>query len=160
MNKFGNSFKSSINHTLIAVFILLFFISGAAAAQIEAKVISKVIDGDTIWLKGGEKVRYVGIDTPEIDEEYYEEAKKRNKELLGEGDVSVENCAQEPKDRYGRTLAWIYVEGADVGLTLLREGLAKVLRIPPCGDIKHEEYLAAQKEAQRKGLGLWSVEGP
>lgn len=115
-----------------------------------------VIDGDTIILASGKRVRYVGIDTPERGENLYGEAKGRNGELLGGGSVTFEACRSEPKDKYGRLLGWVYVDGVDVGGELLREGLARTLSIPPCGLRKKREFKALEAGAKKMGVGIWS----
>lgn len=120
-----------------------------------AVTVVRVTDGDTVVLRGGEKVRYVGVDTPERGEPFYGEARERNKELLRGGDVTMEVCAAEPTDKYGRTLAWVYSGGVDVGGVLVREGLAGTLSIPPCGERKSKFFKEYEDEAKAKGLGVW-----
>jgi micrococcal nuclease len=66
--------------------------------------VKRVIDGDTIVLNNGEKVRYIGIDTPERDEDYYNKAKEFNKKLVEGKTVRLETDVQQ-RDRYGRLLA-------------------------------------------------------
>ena len=117
--------------------------------------VSRVIDGDTIELSGGERVRYAGIDTPERDRPFYSKAKERNSELLKAGKVEVVVCAEQPKDKYGRTLAWVYSGGVDVSAALLKEGLARTLSIPPCGLVKYKEYKALEKGARAANKGVW-----
>ena len=114
-----------------------------------------VIDGDTVVARGGEKIRYAGIDTPEKGEPYYEEAKKRNMELVLKRTVRLEICRENPRDPYGRLLAWLYVDGLSVEETLLREGLARVMTIPPCGLVKAERYRDIEKRAKASGIGIW-----
>lgn len=118
-------------------------------------VVTWVVDGDTVKIRGGSKVRYIGIDTPERGEPFYREALRRNIELVKGRAVRLDFCEEEPTDRYGRLLAWVYADGELVNLTLVREGLARALIIPPCG-LKHAgEIREAEREARRKGLGLW-----
>ncbi|MBI5560113.1 MAG: thermonuclease family protein [Deltaproteobacteria bacterium] len=116
-----------------------------------------VLDGDTIIVEGGERVRYAGIDTPEEGEPFYKEAKKRNIGLVRGGRVMLEVCGEKPRDKYGRLLAWVYADGVDVSEVLLKEGLARVLPIPPCGLKKLKEYKSFQKEAVSQGRGIWGL---
>lgn len=114
-----------------------------------------VIDGDTIEIKGGERVRYIGIDTPEIGQPFYEEAKNKNRELVFDKIVRLEICKSEPKDKYGRLLAYVYLDKILVNKELLISGYARTLTIPPCGIEKAEEFRRYQKEAMAKKTGLW-----
>ncbi|MBI5893779.1 MAG: thermonuclease family protein [Deltaproteobacteria bacterium] len=132
--------------------------SRPAADFIEADVV-KVIDGDTIEIKNGERVRYIGIDTPEIDQIFYQEAKDRNNGLVYGKKVRLVLCKSQPRDKYGRLLAWVYVDDIFVNAALLKEGYAKILTIPPCGVEKEDEFKNYEKEAAQKRLGLWAKDG-
>jgi len=124
-----------------------------------AKVV-KVYDGDTIELDNGEIIRYIGIDTPEICHpykpvEYYgEEAYRFNKKLVDGKRVGVELDVQK-KDKYGRTLAYIYLEdGTFVNAELIKQGYAQILTIPP--NVKYQDlFLKLQREAREARRGLW-----
>lgn len=118
------------------------------------KVIN-IIDGDTVEIKGGQKVRYLGIDTPEIGQPFYEQAKNKNKELVLGKIVRLEICGAEPMDKYGRLLAYVYMDKTLVNRELLISGYARTLTIPPCGIDKAEEFRRYQKEAMGKKIGLW-----
>ncbi len=145
---------------LVAVIILSYafrpvrYISLSKGAE-QTVYIQRVIDGDTVVAKGGERIRYAGIDTPERGEPYYKEAKERNSELVLHRNVRIEICTEKPRDRYGRLLAWIYVDDSSVEETLLREGLARVITIPPCGLIKAERFRAIEEAAKAGGVGMW-----
>lgn len=117
--------------------------------------VTYVQDGDTIVLKNKEHVRIVGIDTPEKNEPYYRKAKKRMKKLVHKKEVSVKICPYEERDKYDRLLAFIYIGGQDVGEIMLKEGLARTLSIPPCGNINKKAYKKFEKEAKEKGLNIW-----
>ncbi len=119
------------------------------------KTVEYVYDGDTIRTTDGIVVRYIGIDTPEKGEPLYERARLRNVELVGGKVVSLVVCRDEPRDIYGRTLAWVWVDGLFVNGALLGEGLATTLIIPPCGLERATEILGFKEEAQRAGLGIW-----
>ncbi|MCL2157326.1 MAG: thermonuclease family protein [Methanobrevibacter sp.] len=90
-----------------------------------------VYDGDTIFVVGVGKVRLVGIDTPERGDPGYEEATNyvKNKCLGKTVYLDIDNA--EPKDKYGRTLAIVYVDEININQELLKLGYAKVLYIPP-----------------------------
>ncbi len=148
--------------TLLALLSLLCGPSGAASrpgGRVLSLPVRWVIDGDTIVLRGGIKVRYVGIDTPEVGEAFYEEAKERNRRLVGRKVVRVVVCGAQARDVYGRLLGSVYVDGLDVGAVLLREGLARTLIIPPCGLAHAKEYRGYERDARRLGLGIWGTKG-
>jgi micrococcal nuclease len=95
------------------------------------KVIS-VIDGDTVVLSDNRRVRYIGIDSPEIAEGSTEAVAARvmNEQLTKGKEIRIETDSEE-LDKYGRTLAYIWVGNKMINLELVREGCAKLLTIPP-----------------------------
>src|SRR4030065_1778765 len=116
--------------------------------------VKEVIDGYTIGLESGEHFRYVGIDTPEKDQPFYLEAKELNQKLIESKEIRIEFDLQR-KDKYGRTLAYVYVGETFVNAELVRNGLANLYTVPP--NVKHTEYfLKLQSEAKEKKLGIWS----
>jgi micrococcal nuclease len=127
----------------------------------ELFTVQRVVDGDTIVLEGGKKVRYIGIDTPEtVDpnksvECFGKEASDKNKALVEGKKVRLEKDVSEV-DKYDRLLRYIYLEdGTFVNLVLVKEGYAHSSTYPP--DVKHqEEFTKAEKEAREGGKGLWS----
>lgn len=141
----------------------------APAVRANATVV-RVVDGDTIRVRldgdGEERVRLIGIDTPETKDPrrpvqcYGREAAARTVSLLPPGTrVRLERDV-EPRDRYGRLLAYVYraSDGLFVNLALVREGYALVLTIPP--NVAHaEEFVAAARGAREAGRGLWSACG-
>lgn len=141
-----------------ALFAVTVFVPGAASAMLSGDyLVREVIDGDTIALDNGETIRYVGLDTPEMNEPYYLEAKVRNSTLVQGRIVSVVVCGAEPRDKYGRVLAWVSSAGESVNATLIKEGYARVLTIPPCGLAKAKEYKALEDAARARKLGIWGV---
>ncbi|MDR2967323.1 MAG: thermonuclease family protein [Methanobacteriaceae archaeon] len=90
-----------------------------------------VVDGDTIDVVGVGRVRLVGIDTPERGQPGYEEATNYVKSKCLGKTVYLDIDNAEPKDKYGRTLAIVYVDGININQELLKLGYAKVLYIPP-----------------------------
>lgn len=129
-------------------------------------LVSRVVDGDTVELENGEKVRYIGIDTPEtLDPRkpvqcFGKEASAKNKQLVEGKRVRLEKDVTD-RDKYNRLLRYVYVVDetpgteAFVNLELVRQGFAHSYSYPP--DIAHQgEFIAAEKEARNSGLGLWS----
>ncbi len=120
----------------------------------------RVIDGDTIEIEGGNKVRYIGIDTPETShpqkglECFGKEATNKNKELLEGKEVMIEKDVSET-DKYGRLLRYVYTGDIFVNDYLVREGFAYSSSYPP--DVKYQnQLLDAQKEARQENRGLWN----
>lgn len=130
-----------------------------------ARVI-RVVDGDTILVDVGgreERVRYIGVDTPESVKPgtpvqcYAKKASARNDALVAGREVKLVTDA-EPRDRYGRLLAYVYRAEDDlfVNAALVRDGYAQVLTIPP--NVAHAaEFRALAASARRAGRGLWSA---
>lgn len=122
-------------------------------------LVTRVIDGDTIEIEGGERVRYLGIDTPEtVDPNrpvqcFGKEASAKNKELVEGEYVRLERDITD-RDKYGRLLRYVYVDDKLVNLELVREGFAFIFTLPP--DVKYQDQiLAAQQEAREAKRGLW-----
>jgi micrococcal nuclease len=98
-------------------------------------------------------VRYLGIDSPEIDEFYYLEAKQMNAELLNGREVRMEKDITD-KDKYGRLLRYVYAGDTFVNAEMVRQGCAWATAYPP--DIKYLVYLdSLEKEARQLKRGLW-----
>lgn len=133
--------------------------------MVQTKV-TEVIDGDTVIIESGERVRYIGVDTPETKHPkksvqcFGREASARNKELVEGKTVYLEKDISET-DRYGRLLRYVYLPNPDapeesifVNEYLIEQGYGKVITYPP--DVKyHKQLLAAQRIAQEEKRGLW-----
>ena len=126
-----------------------------------ASWVKKVIDGDTVELTNGERVRYIGINTPEIAHygkaaEYYgKEAKEFNKRLVLGKNIRLE-FDEERYDKYSRTLAYVYLEdGTFVNAELVKLGYAKTMPIKP--NTRYAElFKQMQNEAKIKRKGVWA----
>jgi len=128
------------------------------APAYEATVV-RVIDGDTILLDNGERVRYIGINTPEIHhptrgkEPYGEAAKEANRRFVEGKTVRLEFDVQR-RDKDGHLLAYVDVDGELINSALVREGYAEVATYPP--NVRHQnEFLKLQREAREQQRGLW-----
>ena len=119
----------------------------------------RVIDGDTIVIEGGERIRLIGVDTPELHHpkkpvQYYaKEAKKFTKSLVEEKDVQLEYDRQR-KDKYGRTLAYVYLKDRTfLNIEIIKQGYGfAYTKFPFKYLIKFKEY---EKEAREQKKGLW-----
>ncbi|MBI4064800.1 thermonuclease family protein [Candidatus Gottesmanbacteria bacterium] len=132
---------------------------GKRASEEYARVI-RVIDGDTIEIEGGRRVRYIGIDTPEtVDprkpvECFGREAAGENRRLVEGKEVRLEKDISDT-DRYGRLLRYVSINNQMINDVLVRQGFAHASSYPP--DIKYQEQLRdAQREARENGRGLWA----
>lgn len=123
--------------------------------------VKRAVDGDTILLENGEKVRYIGVNTPEsVDprqpvECFGKEASAFNRDLVEGKRVRLERDTSD-RDKYGRLLRFVYLEdGTLVNEILVREGYAFVATYPP--DIaKQEIFRSAEKLARDEKRGLWN----
>lgn len=145
--------------------LLLLFIAALVALGIyhalgagKARTVGHVFDGDTIALEDGTRVRLIGVDAPEVDSPYSklepfgEDSKAfltslvlNRKVFLDEGDPA--------RDKYGRTLAYVYVDDVLVNGRMIRAGWARAYRQfhHPWRDL----FIAYEREARSKGLGMW-----
>jgi micrococcal nuclease len=125
--------------------------------------VTEVVDGDTIraLVDGAqESVRYIGIDTPEVDpsigvECFGEQASRRNRELVSGERVRLV-YGRERRDRYGRLLAYVHVGGNLVNAELVAGGFARTLEIEPNTD-RAPLLNRLEQEAANAGRGLWGA---
>jgi micrococcal nuclease len=121
--------------------------------------VERVLDGDSVVLEDGTGLRFIGIDCPEKDEPLSDVARFRNRKLVEGRRVRLVTDS-EKTDRYGRLLAYVWVEnGAGnevlVNEEMLREGLATYYEVAP-NNAMRDRLLAAQEEARKAHRGLWS----
>ncbi|MBD3264572.1 MAG: hypothetical protein GF375_05690 [Candidatus Omnitrophica bacterium] len=148
---------------------LLFFIlclSVPLFVFAEQKVsVKEVIDGDTIVTEGGETIRYIGIDCPEEGyyqdgkfiaepQPFFEEALEANREMVEGKTVSLEFDTVK-KDEFGRTLAYVYIDGKMVNAEMIKKGYARADISYPNTSYK-KEFLQLEADAQSKEVGIWS----
>ena len=126
-------------------------------------MVTRVVDGDTIYVRyeGQEtKVRLIGIDTPEVDpsigvECFGEEASRFTDGMLTGRTVRLE-FDLELHDRYGRQLAYVWLNGDLFNRRLVAEGYAEATTFPP--NVTYvDELTAAERAARREGVGLWGA---
>ena len=164
--------------TILILGILLFGCTGEVTSSPEASLspkgsitdnnrsnlvqyeVIRVIDGDTVELKNGERLRYNDIDTPETVhpskpiECYGPEASKKNKELV-EGETILVELGNPEKDKYGRLLGYVYIDDLFVNAELVRGGYAEVNSYGNPGS-KIAELINIERDAKLKSTGLWS----
>ncbi len=151
--------------SLIAGLLAIALSHGSSGLPKDA-LVRRVIDGDTVELGDGRLVRYIGIDTPELrrkiggqwveDPQPFSQAARDANAKLVEGKTVRLEYDVETHDRYGRLLAYVYMDGAMVNATLLAGGYAQQMTIPP--NVRHvEEFRRLVNEARDAKRGLWSA---
>ncbi|MFO8010440.1 MAG: thermonuclease family protein [Dehalococcoidia bacterium] len=130
----------------------------------EEILVTRVVDGDTIEIEGGEMVRYIGIDTPEIEGPYTslecfgQEASEMNRQLVEGKRVSLA-ADVENRDKYGRLLRYVYVDDLMVNAELVRLGYAHAVSYPP--NTRYVEMFSQlEHQAREKNRGLWNACDP
>ena len=148
------------------VVFLLTLLPAPVSSQSDSALVQvvRVIDGDTIQVccvfGDREKVRYIGINTPEIHhpmkgiEPFGKEAAEANRKLVDGKTVRLEFDVQQV-DRYNRLLAYVFLkDGTFVNAWLVEHGFAQVMTVPP--NVKHQElFLKLQRGAREARKGLW-----
>lgn len=125
----------------------------ASVPTMEQVLVARVIDGDTIELADGSRVRYLGIDTPELGEPYSAKASARNEQLVG-GKVVELQSGKRDCDEYGRLLRYVYVDGVFVNAELVSQGYARAYIFDP--DERYSQVLVQLEQyAKMKKRGLW-----
>lgn len=117
--------------------------------------VSEVIDGDTIILSTGDRIRFLGINTPENGMYFYLESKDVLETMIHGKDVRLEKDVSD-NDIYGRKLRYVYFKDIFVNLEMVKRGFANIYTYPP--DMKYaEEILVAERYARENNLGLWEL---
>ena len=120
----------------------------------EQAFVTSVIDGDTVEVADGSRVRYLGIDTPEFGEYYAAEATERNRALV-EGKVVELQGGTRDRDEYGRFLRYVYVDGVFVNAELVAQGYARAYIFDP--DDRYSQVLVQLEQyAKLRQRGLWA----
>lgn len=161
-----------ISYFLICLLVLLSFFEGryfekqkiktqstlpadASAIVIPISVI-EVSDGDTFKLSNGKTFRLYGVNAPEVKEPFYEEAKAFSENLVLGKEISFKQEENYKVDKFGRELGYAFVDGVNLNIELVRNGLARVVLYEKRAKIKYQdELLAAEKSAKEMKLGIW-----
>jgi endonuclease YncB( thermonuclease family) len=157
--------------SLLAVFagfavVLIIIVTKSSEGQSEEGALSLpdgvvVEDGDTFVDADGNRVRLLGIDTPEKDHPLYTQAQQRLAELLSGGELRY-RYGPRRYDRYGRILALVYADTVLVNSRLLFEGMADAYFFPGDGLDRAllDSLCDAQTTARVAGVGIWSLPAP
>jgi micrococcal nuclease len=155
-----------VRRARLSVLFLVLLLAAAASAwaeTLEGRVV-RIVDGDTIHVQLAdriEKVRYIGVNTPEVhhptrgEEPGGREASAVNRELVAGKWVRLELDVRA-RDRYGRMLAYVWLGEVMVNAELVRLGYAQVMTVPP--NVRHQAlFIKLQREAREAGRGLWGT---
>jgi micrococcal nuclease len=145
---------------LLYMLFLTFIVMGRLSVAQEEVKVRWVIDGDTIILTNGRHVRYIGINTPEIEHEHQKaepygyHAKKYNEKLVFSKTVRLQ-FDKERHDHFGRLLAYVFLpDGTFINQAMIAQGYAYLLPQKP--NIKYAKILLqAQREAMSAKKGMW-----
>ena len=129
---------------------------GPATAQVDF-----VVDGDTLELVGGTRIRLLLVDTPETTQGkndcYGQEAKAFTVSQVAGKTVELSYDEASCTDRFGRTLAYVKVDGVDLNKELATRGLACFLFVKPGGAARQEEFATYEAEAKTNRVGMWGA---
>lgn len=172
MKKFFKDYKIFLAIVIAALIIgvaIYFGIRGAKEAKAPSSLaeclapseamVTKIIDGDTVVVEGGYHVRLLGIDADERGYPCYEAAKSHLEELILNKEVRLEKDITDV-DQYDRCLRYIFLDGQNINLQLVEEGLAICRFYEP--DTKHsQECKTLEKEAIENKIGCkWTGAEP
>jgi micrococcal nuclease len=147
-----------MNRLMVCLALLVALAGCRLPATGSGTTVTRVIDGDTIEVSISgvvEKVRYIGIDTPEIGKPFFKESTEANRRMVDGKTVTLVKDVSE-RDRYGRLLRYVYVGELFVNAELLHQGYAQVATYPP--DVEYVNFfLQLQREAREAGRGLWGL---
>lgn len=125
-------------------------------------VVRRVIDGDTLELAGGERVRLIGVNTAELGRHRVDPAGDGWRATMFVHDLLQENPQvrlehdAELRDRYGRTLAYLYLpDGSMLNERLLAEGWADTMTIAP-NTLHARRFAVLRDRARAAGRGIWA----
>ena len=121
--------------------------------------VARVVDGDTIELGDGNKVRYLLVDAPETTKGksdcYGFEAAAFNTQSVSGMAVNLAYDPSQCRDVFGRLLAYVSVDGREVNSLLVERGYACVLFLPPAGTSREVEFKTLQASAKAGKAGVW-----
>ena len=132
------------------------------AANAQSFTVERVVDGDTLKLTGGERVRLIGVDTPETVHprkpvEYFGKEASAFTKKMCEGKTVRLEYDQTRRDKYARLLAYVYLEdGTFVNAEIIKQGYGFAYTKFPFKYM--EEFRAYERDAREKKMGLWKME--
>ncbi len=122
-------------------------------------VVTRIIDGDSVELQGGDRLRLLAVDTPEKGEPLYEEARQFLADLALGKTARIE-FANKRRDKYGRLLGYLYIDSLFANQAILERGLGYLylFKDSDMGRPETEILFAAQRKGMADGVGLWAIQ--
>ncbi len=156
-------FVSAVLILIVVIILLVFRLVeeiGQEGLPGERFVVVRVIDGDTVELKGGDRLRLLGIDTPERGQRFHDEATELL-EKLAMGKMSGIEYGLHRRDKYGRLLGFLYIDDTlFANRTIIDSGLGNLFLFDD-QDLKREQFkelLTSQRQAIKDKRGIWGME--
>ena len=119
-------------------------------------IVVEVSDGDTLKLSDGKTFRLYGVNAPEVKEPYFEEAKAFTENLVLGKEINFEQEDNYKVDKFGRELGYVFIDGVNLNIELVKNGLARVVLYEKRAKIKYQdELLSAEREAKANKVGVW-----
>ena len=154
-----------IRATVVLLALVLAFAALSLARDAEYRTVKRVVDGDTLILENGERVRLIGVDTPETKHpqkpvEYFgKEATAFTRGMVQGKRIRLEfdqgNFHLGHKDKYGRMLAYVFLEdGTFLNAEIVKQGYGHAYTRFPFRYLK--EFRQLEREAREQGRGLWA----
>ena len=145
----------------LAVYVVGAFLIGGAPTAVAVSNVSKVVDGDTIIMSNGEKVRLIQIDTPELgsNECFAEQSRSELSKLLNQpGKLSLKSDSKlDATDKYGRSLRYAFIGKTNINLKMVEIGAAAPYFYQGGLGVYSKQFLKAAENAKKNVLGLWKV---
>jgi micrococcal nuclease len=162
--KIGSSLpisKRGLKHTAVCLlaFLPLLFFAATSSIGADYYLVTRAVDGDTIVLATKDRVRLIGVDTPELHHprkpvQYYGEEAYRFTQKIVEGKTVRLEYDWQRRDRYGRLLAYVYLpDGTFLNSELIRQGYGHAYTKYPFKYL--DEFRKLEREARETGKGLW-----
>jgi micrococcal nuclease len=161
--------SKTLSYIVVFVLVLISFFCGSyfekqktksfptpVISPVQNPTVTEVTDGDTLKLSDGKTFRLYGVNAPEVKEPYFEEAKVFAENLILGKEISYAQEANYKVDKFGRELGYVFIDGVNLNIELVRNGLARVVLYEKRAKIKYQdELLSAEKEAKDKKVGIW-----
>jgi len=165
--RFARGWRRYPARGIVVLLILVVLAAVRLARHQDEPYVQRVVDGDTLLLTDGTRIRLIGADTPETVkpdspvEAFGPEATEFTEQFVARdgGRVRLE-YDRERVDRYGRTLAYVYVGDEMLNEELIRHGLATAEMQYNYSRAMKQRFRQAEKEAKEDELGIWSLEQP